>query len=374
MKIGILGGSFDPLHKEHIKIIDGARDILGMDKVLLMPTFNPPHKSALSTPYEDRVNMLRIFAKTRDFVYVDETEREMKLEKSYAYLVLAEVKQKYPDDELYYIIGSDSLKRFDSWARPEEILKLVSVCVIIRGDDEGVEELARALGERYSGDITVGFRAEEESSSELRFDLELKRFDRLEGRILPEITEYIAGHGLYSKYGKIIQKLKESLSERTYNHSIRTAEFAVKNAWRVWESFDRAFIAGLLHDSAKGRAPLAPIESYPTDSPEVIHQYDGAVVAEKEYGVTDPAVLDAIRYHTTARPDFSALGKLIYMADKLEYGRNYPGVAVLREALERNFDEGFLATLKHGIEYLKAKGVDIDVLTFETYEWYNNIR
>ncbi len=370
MKIGILGGSFDPLHKEHIRLIEGAKEIVGVDKVLLLPTFNPPHKERVGTPYEDRVNMLKIYASTTSNVEIDETEKELNLKKSYAYLVLRELRKKHPTDELYYLIGSDSLRKFSVWAEPQEILKSVRIAVVNRGDDD-VSLLAKEYASKYDGEIKVYFSAEEESSSALRLDLELGRYDALNGRILPEIVEYIKAHNLYSQFGETIAKLKANISERTFNHSIRVAEYAVNNAWRVWESYERAFLAGLLHDCAKGLAPLKPISEYPTDSMEVIHQYDGAERA-KEYGITDEGILDAIRYHTTAKPNFSALGKLIYLADKLEEGRDYPSVNKLREAVERDFEEGFKLTLAHGMDYLRTRNIKIDVLTLEAYEWYNN--
>ncbi len=372
MKIGILGGSFDPLHKEHLRIIENARKFVGVEKVILLPTFNPPHKESVGTPYEDRVNMLRLYADNSNFVQIDEIERELGLKKSYAYLVLGELKKKYPTDELYYLIGSDSLRKFESWAHPEEIVKLVRIAVVNRGDDE-VTALADELCARYGGEIKVYFSAEEESSSALRIQLELKQYDALKGRLLPEILDYVVTHRLYSKYGDVVDKLRSSLSERTFNHSIRTAVYAVENAWRVWESYDRALLAGLLHDCAKDRTPLHPLESYPTTALEVIHQYDGAEIAEREYGVTDEGVLDAIRYHTTAKPNMSALAKLVYLADKLEEGRSYPSVNALREAVNEDFERGFALTLAHGVEYLRARNLEIDVLTFEAYECYNKL-
>ena len=371
MKIAVFGGAFDPLHKEHIRIIDNAKNLLGMDRVILLPTYNPPHKEGATASYDERVEMLKIFASTRTFVSVNEIERELNLEKSYAYIILGELKKRYPLDELYYLIGSDSLRKFEVWACPEKILESVSIRVITRGDDEGIEALASEYSRRFGGDIKVGFGALEESSSSIRLALELQNYEALQGRIMPEILTYIRERGLYSRYGEILKKLRSTLNERTYNHSLRVAEFAVKNAWRVWEDYDRVMLAGLLHDCAKDMQPIKELESYDTPSLEVIHQYDGALVARREYGVVDHQVLDAIRYHTTAKPNFSPLGKLLYLADKLESGRSYPGVEELRKAIERGVDEALKLTLEHTINYLRAQGKEIDLLTLRAYEWYN---
>lgn len=371
MKIAIFGGSFDPLHKEHVNIIDGARSLLNVDRVVLLPTYNPPHKNSTAVSYVHRVNMLKIFQKTRNFVQIDETERELGLKKSYAYVVLGELRKKYPNDELYYLIGSDSLRKFEAWAHPEEILKLVKIKVITRGDDVDILPVCKEYSKRFGGEITVGFGAKEESSSALRLALELGKYEEIGNRIEPQILEYIKENGLYSRFSDLLSKLKSTLSERTYNHSLRTAEFMVENAWRVWADYDKALLSGLLHDCAKGRAPLKELCEYPTESIEVVHQYDGAEIARVEYGITDEEILDAIRYHTTAKPDFSPLGKLLYLADKLERGRSYPSVEKLRLKLQDGVDEAFKSTLSHGVDYLRARDLEIDLLTLRALEWYN---
>ncbi len=367
MRIGILGGSFSPLHSGHITIIDLAFKRLKLDKLLLIPTFNPPHKEA-SDDYEHRVNMLRLFASTRKGVVVDETEKELGLEKSYAYLVLEVVTEKYPSDtEFFYLLGSDSIRRFNVWARPGRIMQLVNLATVLRGEDD-LTEVLKELKERYGKKVTVIGRAENESSSLLKLDLELGRYDRLEGRIPPEIIEYIKGNGLYRRYAHIVERLKRTLSERTFNHSVRVAEYAVTHAWEVWENFESAFLAGLLHDCAKGRAPLKEISEYPVeneDGVEIIHQFDGAEIARTEYGITDEKVLDAIRYHTTSKNGASPLLKLIYCADKIELGRQYEGVERLREIFEEDFERGYKETLLHGVEYLTGKNKWISPLTKE---------
>ncbi len=83
MKIGLFGGSFSPLHSSHISIIKQAQNFYALDKVLLIPTYNPPHK-ALKDDYDHRVNMLRLFVEDAIGVHIDETEREWNREKSYA--------------------------------------------------------------------------------------------------------------------------------------------------------------------------------------------------------------------------------------------------------------------------------------------------
>ncbi len=238
------------------------------------------------------------------------------------------------------------------------------VAVVLRGEDDISEEIG-ALQAKYGVEIDIIGRANEESSSLLKFDLALGNYGNLKARIPDKIIDYIVKNRLYRDYDGIIERLKGSLSEQTFLHSVRVAEYAVTHAWQIWESFERVFLGGLLHDCAKDVSPLKPLEEYGEDcvNPAIAHQYDGAILAKEIYGVTDEVILDAIRYHSTSKENASGLLKLIYIADKIEKGRNYEGVEALRTVAEENIDEGYLAVLTNGVEYLKKNNITISPLT-----------
>lgn len=369
MKIGIFGGTFDPLHNQHAELIRRAREALALDKVLLVPTYMPPHKKTTSTPYEERVEMLNAFTRSVDYVEIDESERECG--SSYACDVLKFIAQKYNGADIYYLIGGDSLIRFDSWKNPDLILKTVKLRVAGRGTRDDIPALCNKIQNKYGGDVKYLFDCKEESSGTVRLDVIFGNTEAVRASVPKPVFDYISTHNLYSEYRATVNKLKNTVSPNLFLHCMAVAEYAVEHSWQVWESFDRAFYAGLLHDCAKGREVDFRGEIPEDTAPEVIHQYAGAVIAKEEFSITDDAVLDAIRYHTTAKPEMSRLGKLVYIADKLEKRRSYPGVEKLREAVNVNFEDGFISTLEHGYEFLLTKNCTPDVLTLRACAWYN---
>ena len=201
MKIGILGGTFNPPHKGHLKLgRDFARE-LKLDKILIIPSKSPTHKEAKSLASgRDRLKMCSLLF--TDSVF-EVSDIEIASEKeSYTIYTLKELKKLYPDDELYLIIGSDMFLFFDKWYRYKDILSLCTVCVESREDSEST-----ALLKRFSLE-TLGIDADKSdkiiissvaplpvSSTDIRQRIKEKRgVKRLLGE---EELEYIIGRRLY---------------------------------------------------------------------------------------------------------------------------------------------------------------------------------
>ena len=107
MKIGILGGTFDPIHIAHINMALEAYKQLELDKIWFMPSFKPPHKSNSITSYQDRLYMLRLALQEYSFFEVCELEAKRK-ENSYTKVSLSILKEEYPEYEFFFIMGADS--------------------------------------------------------------------------------------------------------------------------------------------------------------------------------------------------------------------------------------------------------------------------
>ncbi len=132
MKIGILGGTFNPIHIGHLILAEEARERIGLDKIIFVPTFLPPHKDNSDiAPAKDRLNMVRLAIKgNRHFLVSDvEIRRDGR---SYTIDTLKEFNKKYSRQDLYFIIGSDLLKYLDDWKDLDEIIKLVKFIVVTR--------------------------------------------------------------------------------------------------------------------------------------------------------------------------------------------------------------------------------------------------
>lgn len=374
MKTGVLGGTFDPVHLDHLQLIKGATKALGLQRVILLPTLNPPHKKEPPTPYATRLEMLKIFAsECGENVVIDELEREF-APKAYASETLPALVKKYAGDQLYYIIGSDSLRKFTEWKNPEIVASSMPIAVYPRGKDDEIEAETARLNAMYPGArfIPLPYKSNGLSSSDIRFKSETGDTEGVKAALTPNVAAFVIERGLYLGYSGIVDRLRSEQPEGLFRHSLRSAEWAVTHAWLAGTGFSESFLSALLHDSAKPFSPMFPRESYPEGTaPPVYHQYDGAYRAEHDFGIPDKAVRDAIMYHTTARPGMTKLDELVYLADKLEAGRDYPGVEELRKLASEDLSRAVYESLIRTREYLINKGERPDNLTLQAAEWYN---
>ena len=129
-KIGLFGGSFNPVHLEHINIAKNAIKELNLDRLIIMPTFIPPHKDTVLASPEDRLNMLKLAFNNIDKVEVSDYEINKK-GTSFTYLTVEYLKEKY-DCELYFIMGEDLIATFDSWKSPDKIVEKAQIVALSR--------------------------------------------------------------------------------------------------------------------------------------------------------------------------------------------------------------------------------------------------
>ncbi len=180
---------------------------------------------------------------------------------------------------------------------------------------------------------------------------------------------------------KIIDKLQSKLTEKRLLHSIGVEFTAASMAMVYGVDIEKARMAGLLHDCAKGLSAKEKIEKakkhgisisdYEEKNPEMLHAKLGAYYAKTKYGVLDEDVLNAITYHTTGRPDMSLLVKIIFVADYIEPGRKMlDELPEIRKEAFSDIDKCVIHILKNTIAYLKEIADDMDITTQETYDFY----
>ena len=172
---------------------------------------------------------------------------------------------------------------------------------------------------------------------------------------------------------EIKEKLKTALDEKRYNHSISVADEAVRLAKRYGYDKDKAYLAGLVHDCAKCITYSDAIKSgceldrETLACPAVVHAPVGAFIEEREYGIKDVEILDAIRYHTVAREQMTLLDKIIYLADIIEPYRDFDGVEELRKLCNEDLDLAFCEALRRSVVFNIEKGNIIHPNTL--YAW-----
>ena len=201
MKIGICGGTFDPIHTGHLLIAEAAREQLGLDKVLFLPNGNPPHKrNMVIAPAVHRMEMVRLAVSGNPFFVPD--DRELKGQVAYAVDTLTQLKHENPGDTYVYIIGGDTLPELPTWRRFSELFGMCRFAVYPREgfSREDIIGEAKRLRDRYGleYDLLAGPRFDL-SSSDLRERIEEGASLRY---LLPDrVARYIEEHGLYTGNG-----------------------------------------------------------------------------------------------------------------------------------------------------------------------------
>lgn len=367
MKIGLFGGTFNPPHTTHVNIAKAAIEQLGLDKLIVMPCGDPPHKEV----DVDKATRFKLatFA-FQDFAEVSDYELN-KLGKSYTVDTLQHLKELYPDSELYLIIGGDSLVNFGKWYHPKQIAALATLVVADRGrktSSATVRRIERDYGAKVS---RLVIKANTASSTELRlrYEFGLSNVDYVPANV----DGYVLQRGLYSKHRKMVDKLRAFLKPERFSHTFYVVKRGLELATE--EEKEKVFLACLLHDCAKYIAP-ADYGKYnfikPDDMPNsVVHSFLGAEVAKRDFGVTDKEILDAIAYHTTGRPSMTRLDKIVYVADKTEDSRPYP----LSHLKKGNLDDMFLKCLVEAYEVcLEHHSDSVCPLSEQTIDYYCNVK
>lgn len=366
-KIAVFGGAFDPPHNAHIAIADKAVELYGYEKVVILPSVNPPHKRTVGDA-EHRLNMAKLAFNDRRYEVCD---IELKSD-GYGYTVdtLPKLKE-YLHQDFDFIIGGDSMRDFRKWYKYADILKLVNIVVAVRDGDYGAVSCAISyLDDLPKVGITVmEYRPQSISSSSVRLQRELGQDIR--PSVQPIVAEYIYTNGLYSTYDAMRAKLQATITPERYKHTVGVVEFAMKYQSRLGLSYDEVFTACLLHDCAKYDVEY-DLFDIPQDSlgTPVAHAFAGACIAKEEYGVCNSYVIDAIYYHCTAKANMSTLAMLVYVADMLEAGRSFDGAEELRACFDRDCLQGFRACLKSTYEHLKGGCERMYPLTEQAHEYY----
>ena len=341
-KIGIMGGTFDPIHVGHLILGEKAYEQLGLDKILFMPAGNPPHKRNRNgrATDEQRTEMVRLAIEGNP--HFELSLIEMNAEGfTYTYRTLERLKEQNPDTDYYFIIGADSLYNFTTWMEPSRICRACTIVVATR-DHVPVKNLDQEmtyLSRQYGGCFIRLNTLNIDISSQL-----LRQWHQ-EGKSIhyyvPEaVVDYIEKHQIYhfSEMGpvfdqtegdtikmadydfiKMQKKLAKYLDEDRFAHTLGVMYTCASLAMVHGYDLKDAQVAGLLHDSAKcipNKKKLKmceehkiPVTEFEKTHPFLLHAKLGAYVAEAKYGIRNREILSSITYHTTGKPEMSVLEK-----------------------------------------------------------------
>ncbi|MCF2616768.1 bis(5'-nucleosyl)-tetraphosphatase (symmetrical) YqeK [Oscillibacter valericigenes] len=393
MKIGVYGGTFNPPHLGHLTAARSVFELLNLDLLLLIPAGLPPHKElpAGSPTAVQRLEMTRLAGEQ---LGLGDKVRTLDIElerggRSFTSDTLAQLREQYPDSELWLLMGTDMFLTLQTWHEPEKILSLAGVAAFGR-TEEDTEELfsaqrdylyrtypqARIFTLTLPGVIDV-------SSTELREKLAKGQGANL---LAPAVYGYILREGLYNtnadlKHLPLSQLRPVALSylkHKRIPHVLGTEQEAIRLAERYGADVEKARAAALLHDCTKKLdmpAQLALCEQYGIELDELeqkalklLHSKTGAAIARDVFGVDDD-IYSAIWYHTTGHAHMTKLEKIIYLADYIEPSRDFPGVDTLRKVCYEDLDKGLLLGLEMTIEEMTAMGNPVHRATVEARDW-----
>ena len=390
MNIGIYGGTFDPPHVGHVTAARAAMEVLGLDKLVLVPDAQPPHKAlpeggaAPRQRYDMAVLATAALGKRAEV-------SDMELRRSgvsYTADTLAALREQYPDDTLYLLMGSDMFLSLHNWRRPEAIMAMAHIAPFSReAEDESAAFAAQSarLEREFGAQVTVvpNPQVVELSSTEVRAALAQGGGEDL---LPPPVWGYIRREHLYGTHTDLTHLTPEELrpialsflKPKRMPHVLGTEQEAIRLARRYGADETDARIAALLHDCTKKldmEQQLALCRRYDIRLDELeqhalklLHAKTGAAVARDIFGVKD-AVYEAIRWHTTGKPDMTLLEKVIYLADYIEPNRDFPGVDELRRAVYDDLDKGLLMGLSDTIDEMERMGNPVHHDTLEARDF-----
>ena len=385
-KIGIYGGTFDPIHNGHMYLAKAAKEQLSLDAVWWIPSGNPPHKDDGVTSRVMRYEMCES-ALLGDAGMVLQDFEMSRSTACYSYELLEWLHGQYPQHRFFFIMGEDSLDLFPSWVHPERIAAMTSLVAAVRKESphsESMEQTAAQIRERYGTEVYL-LQTENVPISSTHLRGLVRKGEAITDFVPKPVEEYIRRHGLYQEpripdLSDIRADLHRRLKPSRYRHTIGVMETAANLAMRYCMPVEKLRLAGLLHDCAKcydNEELLKRCKKYgltvtqaEQQSPHLLHAKVGAYLAGHRYGVSDPDIVSAIRCHTTGKPQMNLTEQILFVADYIEPNRDRARrLAEIRQLAYRNLDACTLMTLEDTIAYLKERRQPMDEATVETY-WY----
>lgn len=386
MKIAIFGGSFNPPHLGHRSSAMYAAQQLLPDRFFVIPDHQPPHKALEpgSPSPEERLELCRL-----NFAGVPGAEvSDIEIArggKSYTADTIKALLRQFPDAEFVMLVGTDMLLDLGRWYKAEFIMAHCTIAPFRRDEEElpylraKAEELQSRFGARVEIIRSTPFPA---ASSDIRKALRARGGNEL---LTDEVYSYIIRKRLYGaqvNFAWLREKSYAMLKPGRIAHVRGCEQEAIALARRWGADEEAAAEAAILHDCTKRATRDEQLElcrkygivpdELEAKSEKLMHSKTGAAVAQTEFGC-ESEIVDAIRWHTTAKPEMTLLEKIIYMADYIEPNRDFEGVEALRTLAYEDLDRAMLLGLDMSLEEIRRQGNPVHPNTIAAREWFRKI-
>lgn len=333
MRIGILGGSFDPVHAGHIALAKSAIQELNLQQLYFVPAKKSPFKSHPPLASEqERVAILRNAIRNLPSAKISLAELNRPAP-SYTIDTLRTFAKKFAGDQLFLVMGSDTLTNFHRWKKWREILSFSKLAVAKR---EGFP-IERTAAWKNASEKIILLKAPMPPLSSTQLRLEQK----------------------------ILTHLKNSLPEKRFQHVWSVMQLAEKLSQKHGVPIEKVKLAAALHDLARcwsDKKLIRYVQSHRLQipgkewsiqhQPVLLHSYVSADLAKRNFNIRDREIVSAIEKHTLADFSMSALDKVLFLADLTSEDRDFPGVQKLRKLAFDSLERAFLQGLYTKMEYL----------------------
>ena len=384
-RVGIMGGTFDPIHNGHLAAAEAARRNFGLERVFFIPTGKAPHKNNMFiTPGAQRYGMTSLACASNKYFDVLSIEIE-RAGPSYTSDTLVELRRRFGHQAIiYFIAGADAMSEMNMWKAPERIYKNCSVIAVSRPglNTELLNQQITTAGERFGAKIHVlHMPALDISSSDIRKRTQIEQPIKY---LLPEIVEqYINKQRLYRNdfydMEEAERRISSALSDKRWHHTIGVVKEAVRLSEIYGVNRRKAYITAIFHDYAKempSKEKLRYCDERGISLDNVMRSHidlaHGLISAEKaktEFNIDDPEILNAIRFHTTGCEQMSLLDKILLAADYMEPNRKgFKGIEEIRKVLSVDLDKASALTLKMKIAYTISKKQAVHPLSIKALE------
>jgi nicotinate-nucleotide adenylyltransferase len=374
VKLGILGGSFNPVHLGHLFLADKVISTLKLDRVVFVPAYRSPFKLAAADMEDsaaDRLEMLAAAVAGDSRFTVDNCEIRRE-GVSYTVDTIEDIITRYmPEGKPALIIGDDLVEDFPKWYESKKILQLADIVIARRIDSAPTE---------YPFEHTLVDNEVMNISSQM-VRRKITEDDGWRSLVPAAAAAIIEDRRLYGCGGtgqsedcsranilRIEAAARESLSIERFLHSRNTALQASDMCRRFGFNPAAGYLAGIAHDLAKqldGKQLLKIVKSdgleisaLERDRPNLLHGKAAAVLLRERFCIHNKDVLDAVAFHTSGSENMGPLAKVIYIADKTESSRNIDP-ALRKMCMESDLDSILFVVLERTIVKLRAKELEL---------------
>lgn len=365
MRLGVFGGTFNPIHIGHIGASLEFYDRAHLDKLLIIPDRLPPHKEGYVASARHRLAMLKLVYDDKSITgnrNIEISDIELLREgKSYTVVTLSELKELYPDAELFLYVGSDMFYTLESWKQGAQILKMCTVFTLPRekNQEQKLRLAAKTYAEKYGAECIIpDYTPIVSSSTQIRENLSRKNGEKnddfTKNLLTDAVNRYIMENGLYrsAESQDIIDeitenvklKLPELVGEKRLSHIYAVsetakvlAEFFISKGADISRS--KVILAALLHDITKNmdqhelcREFGIALSEDELSSIQTVHAITGAHYAKANYGI-DSEIFSAIARHTVGGENMTLTEKIIFVSDYCEETRSHEMCRLSRKML-----------------------------------------